>query len=167
MWFAVLGLGSNLGERASMLQGAVDALGETPGIRVLTVSPVYETTPLGELDQPNYLNSVVAVETTLPPTLLLERAQAIEDALGRVRTRRWDSRSIDVDILVFGEEVSDTPELALPHPGAYERACVLAPWNDIDPEATVPGHGRVADLLGQVGRDGVWRLDDLMLQQPT
>lgn len=163
---AVLGLGSNLGDRLAMLQGAVDALGDTPGQEVVAVSPVYETEPLGGRDQSDYLNAVVVVDTRLSAGMLLERVRAIEDAFGRVRAERWGSRTLDVDILVYDDRTSDDPELTLPHPGARGRATVLAPWNDLEPDAEVPGEGRVAALLATAGTKGIRRRDDLELRPP-
>jgi len=162
---ATLGLGSNLGDRLSNLQSALDALGDTPQVWVVAVSPVYETAPLGGKAQPDYLNAVVTLSTGLPPDLLLERAFAIEDALGRERAERWGSRTVDIDVIVYGDLTRDDPELTVPHPGAHERATVLAPWHDIEPDALVPGRGRVADLLAAVDLAGVWRRDDLVLVQ--
>lgn len=164
---AALALGSNLDDRLSMLQGAVDALGDTPGAEVVAVSPVYETEPLGGMDQPDYLNAVVVVETRLSAGMLLDRAHAIEEAFGRERKEHWGPRTLDVDILTYDDERSDDPELTLPHPGAYERSCVLAPWNDMEPNADVPGYGKVRDLLRSVGVEGVTRRDDLVLRPPA
>ncbi|MGH3318596.1 MAG: 2-amino-4-hydroxy-6-hydroxymethyldihydropteridine diphosphokinase [Streptosporangiaceae bacterium] len=161
---ARLGLGSNLGDRRAMLQGAVDALGDTPGVDVVAVSPVYESAPLGGMDQPDYLNAVVVIDTTLSGELLLERAHAIEDAFGRARAERWGARTLDVDILTYAEHVSEDPELTLPHPGAHERSFVLVPWHDVEPEAEVPGRGRVRELVNSVGPAGVRRRDDLELR---
>jgi 2-amino-4-hydroxy-6-hydroxymethyldihydropteridine diphosphokinase len=160
----VLALGSNLGDRLENLQGAVDALFDAPGLDFAAVSPVYETAPVlgdgeagGGPDQPDYLNAVIAVGTALPARTILDRAHGIEEAFGRVRERRWGPRTLDVDVIVCGDEISDDPELTLPHPRAHERAFVLAPWHDIDPGAEIPGRGRVADLLAAVGLDGVRR----------
>lgn len=163
---ATLGLGSNLGDRLSNLQGAVDALGETPGVIVEGVSPVYETEPFGGKDQPDYLNAVVTLRTVLSPRLLLERAFAVEDAFGRVRAERWGSRTLDVDVITYDELISADPELTVPHPGAHVRATVLAPWYDIAPDARVPGHGPVVDLLAAADMSGVRRRDDLALVSP-
>ena len=163
---ATLGLGSNLGDRLSNLQGAVDALSETPGVVVEGVSSVYETAPLGGKDQPYYLNAVVTVRTGLTPHLLLERAFAVEDAFGRTRAERWASRTLDVDVIAYDELISDDPDLTVPHPGAHERATVLAPWADIAPGARVPGRGTVADLLDAADTSGVRRRDDLPLILP-
>ncbi|MGY1456010.1 2-amino-4-hydroxy-6-hydroxymethyldihydropteridine diphosphokinase [Streptomyces sp. SS8] len=165
---AVVALGSNLGNRMETLQGAVDALEETPGVRVKAVSPVYETEPWGVEpgSQPSYLNAVILLKTTLPPGSLLERAHAIEEAYARVRDERWGPRTIDVDIVAYQDVVSDDPELTLPHPRCHERAFVLAPWHDVDPGAEVPGRGPVAGLLDAVGREGVARREDLELSLP-
>ncbi|MEW2549680.1 2-amino-4-hydroxy-6-hydroxymethyldihydropteridine diphosphokinase [Streptomyces sp. NPDC047002] len=165
---AVIALGSNLGNRLETLQGAVDALEDTPGVRVKAVSPVYETEPWGVEPgtQPSYFNAVVVVKTTLPPASLLERGQAIEEAFDRVREERWGPRTIDVDILSYGDVVSDDPVLTLPHPRAHQRAFVLAPWRDVDPEAVVPGQGAVTELLTGVGQDGVMARVDLELRLP-
>ncbi|MFD6415571.1 2-amino-4-hydroxy-6-hydroxymethyldihydropteridine diphosphokinase [Streptomyces sp. NPDC060194] len=165
---AVVALGSNLGNRLETLQGAVDALGDTPGLRVKAVSPVYETEPWGvdPGSQPSYFNAVVVIKTTLPPSSLLERAQAVEEAFQRVRDERWGPRTLDVDIVAYADVVSDDPALTLPHPRAHQRAFVLAPWYDVDPEARVPGQGSVAELLSAVSRDGVAPRTDLELQLP-
>ncbi|MET9955024.1 2-amino-4-hydroxy-6-hydroxymethyldihydropteridine diphosphokinase [Streptomyces sp. NPDC006339] len=166
--WAVLALGANLGNRLETLQGAVDALEDTPGLRVKAVSPVYETEPWGvDPDtQPSYLNAVVLVKTTLPPASLLERAHAVEEAFHRVREERWGARTIDVDIITYAEVVSDDPVLTLPHPRAHQRAFVLAPWHDVDPEAQLPGHGTVTDLLAGLGHEGVAPRTDLELRLP-
>ncbi len=165
---AVISLGSNLGNRLETLQGAVDALEDTPGLRVKAVSPVYETEPWG-VDpgtQPSYFNAVVVVKTTLPPASLLERAQAVEEAFHRVRDERWGPRTLDVDIVAYADVVSDDPALTLPHPRAHGRAFVLAPWHDIDPEAQLTGRGAVAELLAAVTREGVTPRADLELRLP-
>jgi 2-amino-4-hydroxy-6-hydroxymethyldihydropteridine diphosphokinase len=165
---AVLSLGSNLGNRLETLQGAVDALEDTPGVRIKAVSPVYETEPWGiePGSQPSYFNAVVVVKTTLPPSSLLERAHAIEEAFNRVRDERWGPRTLDVDIVAYADLVSDDPKLTLPHPRAHERAFVLAPWHDVDPDAQVPGRGPVAGLLGTITREGVAPRADLELRLP-
>ncbi|MFF7543632.1 2-amino-4-hydroxy-6-hydroxymethyldihydropteridine diphosphokinase [Streptomyces canus] len=165
---AVLSLGSNLGNRLETLQGAIDALEDTPGVRIKAVSPVYETQPWGVAadSQPSYFNAVVVLKTTLPPSSLLERAHAVEEAFNRVRDERWGPRTLDVDIVAYAEVVSDDPVLTLPHPRAHERAFVLAPWHDVEPEAQLPGRGPVAELLDTVTRNGVEPRKDLELQLP-
>jgi 2-amino-4-hydroxy-6-hydroxymethyldihydropteridine diphosphokinase len=165
---AVISLGSNLGNRLETLQGAVDALEDTPGLRVKAVSPVYETEPWGvdPGSQPSYFNAVAVIRTTLPPGSLLERAQAVEEAFHRVRDERWGPRTLDVDIVAYAGVVSADPELTLPHPHAHERAFVLAPWHDVDPEAELPGQGSVDELLSALAGDGLTRREDLELRLP-
>ncbi|AVH57324.1 MULTISPECIES: 2-amino-4-hydroxy-6-hydroxymethyldihydropteridine diphosphokinase [Streptomyces] len=165
---AVISLGSNLGNRLETLQGAIDALEDTPGLRVKAVSPVYETEPWGVEpgSQAAYFNAVVVLKTTLPPSSLLERAHAIEEAFHRVRDERWGPRTIDVDIVAYADVISDDPVLTLPHPRAHERAFVLAPWYDVEPEAQLPGRGPVAELLVGVTREGVTPRADLELRLP-
>jgi 2-amino-4-hydroxy-6-hydroxymethyldihydropteridine diphosphokinase len=164
----VLSLGSNLGNRLETLQGAIDALEDTPGVRIKAVSPVYETEPWGveHGSQPSYFNAVVVLKTTLPPSSLLERAHAVEEAFHRVRDERWGARTLDVDIVAYADVVDDDPSLTLPHPRAHERAFVLAPWHDVEPEAQLPGRGAVADLLDAVTREGIAARKDLELQLP-
>ncbi|MET7477102.1 2-amino-4-hydroxy-6-hydroxymethyldihydropteridine diphosphokinase [Streptomyces sp. NPDC005648] len=165
---AVISLGANLGNRLETLQGAIDALEDTPGVRVKAVSPVYETEPWGvdPGSQPSYFNAVVLLKTTLPPSSLLERAHAVEEAFHRVRDERWGARTLDVDIVAYDGVLSDDPQLTLPHPRAHERAFVLVPWHDVDPEAQLPGLGPVADLIDSVTRHGVEARKDLELHLP-
>jgi 2-amino-4-hydroxy-6-hydroxymethyldihydropteridine diphosphokinase len=139
---AFLALGSNLGDRAAMLQLAVDDLAAVPGIRVTAVSAVYETAPVGGPEQDDYLNAVVALDTELAARALLEVARRIEEHAGRVRTVRWGPRSLDVDVLLVGDERVDEPDLQVPHPRMRERGFVLAPLRDVAPdEVTAPAGG--------------------------
>ena len=130
---AYLGIGSNLGERLAYLQLAVDELAATAGMQVVGVSPVYETAPVGGPEQPDYLNAVVAVDTALTAHELLRVAHHIEDAAERVRTVRWGPRTLDVDVLLVGDERVDDPDLVVPHPRMTERAFVVVPLADLDP----------------------------------
>ena len=130
---AYLGLGSNLGDRLAHLQAAVDGLARTPGLAVVAVSPVYETAPVGGPPQDDYLNAVVALDTDLTPHDLLRIAQGLEAAEHRVRRERWGPRTLDVDVLLVGDEVVDDPDLVVPHPRLTERAFVLVPLADLDP----------------------------------
>lgn len=163
---AVIALGSNLGDRIEALQGAVRALADTPEVWVTEVSPVYETDPVDSPeDAPQFLNAVVLVDTALSAARLMDRALAIEDAFDRDRSEvRNAPRTLDVDLIVVGDRRSNEPHLRLPHPRASERAFVLRPWLDLDPEASLPDHGPVVKLLEQVGEDGVRRRDDLVLE---
>jgi 2-amino-4-hydroxy-6-hydroxymethyldihydropteridine diphosphokinase len=157
MTAVVLALGSNLGDRQDILQGAVDAIVGLPGVRVTAVSPVYETVPVGGPAQPDYLNAVVLADAARPARDLLGRLHEIEAAFDRVRLVRWGPRTLDIDLITFGRERSDDPELTLPHPRAYERAFVLAPWHDADPDAELPGRGPVDELLAKSDRAGLRR----------
>jgi 2-amino-4-hydroxy-6-hydroxymethyldihydropteridine diphosphokinase len=154
---AVLALGSNLGDRGELLRDAVAALRATAGVEVRAVSPVVESVALkvggADPSAPHYLNAVVLVETLLTPRELLAEAHRIEAEHGRVRAERWGDRTLDIDIVDFAGERSEDPELTLPHPRAAERAFVLAPWLAVDPEATLPGAGRVDALLAALGDD--------------
>ncbi|MEY9214739.1 2-amino-4-hydroxy-6-hydroxymethyldihydropteridine diphosphokinase [Thermobifida halotolerans] len=162
----VLAFGSNLGDRLENLQGAVDALFDPRGLRLVGLSPVYETAPVGGPEQDDYLNAVAVADTLLSPETLLERAQGVEEAFHRLRDVRWGPRTLDVDIIAYGGQVRTAPELTLPHPRAHERAFVLRPWADIDPGAELPGRGAVRDLLAEVADQEVRRRDDLVLRVP-
>ena len=130
---AYLGIGTNLGDRLAFLQGAVDGLAATPGIVVAGVSHVYETDPVGGPEQPDFLNAVVGVDTTLDPHELLAACQRLEQAAHRIRQEHWGPRTLDVDVLLFGQAQVDTPDLVVPHPRAAVRAFVLVPLADLDP----------------------------------
>ena len=163
---AVISVGSNLGERRTNLQGAVDSLSDTPEVWVTSVSPVYETDPV---DAPegsrDYLNAVVLLDTTLSARTLLERAHAIEAAYGREPGEETNApRTLDVDLIVVGDRRADEEDLQLPHPRAHERAFVLVPWLDLEPEAEIPGAGAVAELVEKTGREGVRLREDIELE---
>jgi 2-amino-4-hydroxy-6-hydroxymethyldihydropteridine diphosphokinase len=143
---AYLGLGSNLGARADRLQRAVDLLAAEPGVRVAGVSRVYETAPVGPA-QPDYLNAVVAVDTDLDARALLELAHRLEADAHRVRGERWGPRTLDVDVLLVGDERVDEPDLVVPHPRMWERGFVLAPLRDLAPEL-VDAHRPASDWAG-------------------
>lgn len=141
---AVLSLGSNLGDRLGYLQLAVDGLRGA----LVAVSPVYETAAWGVTNQPDFLNAVcIVTDDAHDHWDWLHAAQDLEARAGRTRDRRWGPRTLDVDVVTVDGVHSEDPELLLPHPGTPERASVLVPWLDVDPDAEVPGHGRVADLL--------------------
>ncbi len=161
----VYSIGSNLGDRLGNLQGAVDALRDTPDVIVVDVSSVYQTEAVGgPEDNPEFLNLVVVAETTLEPRTLLERAMAIEDAFGRVRdTQQSGPRTLDVDLILVGSSQIDQPDLRIPHPLAHERGFVLVPWREIDPTGQLPGQGSIADLVSGVDTAGVARREDLLI----
>lgn len=162
----VVALGSNLGDRLAALQGAVDALADTPEVWITGVSPVYETQPV---DCPEgsetFLNAVVLMDTTLSASRLMDRALAIEDAYDRDRSAGGNApRTLDVDLIAVGDRRSNEEWLRLPHPRAHERAFVLQPWHDLEPDAQLPDFGPVADLLAKADQTGVTRRDDLVIE---
>jgi 2-amino-4-hydroxy-6-hydroxymethyldihydropteridine diphosphokinase len=163
---AVLSIGSNLGERRNNLQGAVNSLADTPEVWVTGVSPVYETEPVESPEgSRDFLNAVVLLDTTLSARTLLERALAIESAYGRERGGERNSpRTLDVDLIVLGDRRADEDDLVLPHPRAGERAFVLVPWLDLEPDAEIPGVGAVVDLVEKTGRDGIKPREDVELE---
>jgi 2-amino-4-hydroxy-6-hydroxymethyldihydropteridine diphosphokinase len=162
----VISMGSNMGDRLAKLQGGLDSLADTPDVWVTEVSPVYETQPVDAPEGSDaFLNVVVLLDTTLPAHRLLDRALAIESAFGRQRGGiRNAPRSLDVDLIVVGDRRASDESLELPHPRAHERAFVLAPWVDVEPDGKIPGMGAVAELLEKVGRSGVVRRDDIQLE---
>ena len=161
----VLGLGANLGDPARALQGAIDALDATPGIVVRAVSPCYRTAPVGGPDQPDFLNAVILVDSDLSPNALLEETMRIESQWHRERIEHWGPRTLDIDIITFGDAQSNDPHLTLPHPRAHQRGFVLVPWSDVDAGAELPGHGAVVDLLSDVDRSGIERTE-IVLTMP-
>jgi 2-amino-4-hydroxy-6-hydroxymethyldihydropteridine diphosphokinase len=148
---AYVGLGANLGDRERTLRLAVERLGEEGGIDVVAVSDLRETEPVGVADQPSFLNGAVAVETTLAPRALLDALLEVELGLGRVRgEERWGPRTVDLDLLLYGDLVVDEPGLSVPHPRLHERRFALEPLVELDPELEIPGRGRVSRLLAEL-----------------
>jgi 2-amino-4-hydroxy-6-hydroxymethyldihydropteridine diphosphokinase len=157
---AYLGLGSNLGDRLAHLQAAVDGLAATPDVHVVAVSRVYETAPVGGPPQDDYLNAVVAVDTVLDPHELLAVAQRLEAGEQRVRAERWGPRTLDVDVLLVGDEHVAEPDLVVPHPRMSERAFVLVPLADVAPDLVA-----AATLEALPDRDDV-RVARVQLRMP-
>lgn len=155
---AVIGLGANLGEPVAQLRAAIEAIAQLPETSIVRVSSLYRTAPVGHAAQPDFVNAAVAVETALEPRALLAALLAIEAASGRERTFKDAPRTLDLDILLYGDRTIDEPGLAVPHPRLYERAFALAPLVEIEPEAVVPGRGRAADLLAALENQRVERL---------
>ena len=151
---SVVSLGSNLGDRRSHLRAGVELLAARFPLRAL--SPVYETDPVGTEEQPPYLN-VVALLDTDDAEGLLTAAHDAEQLRGRLRPQRWAPRTLDVDLVTVDALQSADPRLTLPHPRAHERAFVLVPWLDIEPDAVLPGHGSVRRLVARLGRAGTRR----------
>lgn len=145
---AYVGIGANLGDRRATLERAVELLDARDGVTVVGVSSLRETEPWGPVSQPPFLNGAVALETTLSARALLDELLAVERALGRSREgERWGPRTIDLDLLLFGDEVVDQPGLHVPHPRLPERVFALEPLAELDPALELPDHRRVVDLL--------------------
>jgi len=144
---AYVGLGANLGPREVTLLRAVDLLAAADGVEVVAVSQLRETEPVGVVDQPPFLNGAVAIETSLAARELLDVLLETERELGRVRGERWGPRTVDLDLLVYGEETLDEPGLRVPHPRLAERRFALEPLADLDPALAVPGLGDVSAAL--------------------
>jgi 2-amino-4-hydroxy-6-hydroxymethyldihydropteridine diphosphokinase len=146
---AFVGLGSNLGQPEALIRSALELLASEEGIEVLAVSTLRETDPVGYEEQPRFLNGAAELATELGPRELLERLLAIERRLGRIRGEgpRFGPRPIDLDLLVYGEEILNEPGLALPHPRLHERRFALEPLAELDPALEVPGRGPVQALL--------------------
>jgi 2-amino-4-hydroxy-6-hydroxymethyldihydropteridine diphosphokinase len=147
---AYVGLGANIGPREVTLLRAVDLLAEADDVDVLAVSQLRETDPVGMVDQPGFLNGAARIDTSLPPRALLELLLRIEQSLGRVREERWGPRTVDLDLLVYGDLIVDEPGLRVPHPRLHERRFALEPLAELDPELVVPGLGSVSAALAEL-----------------
>jgi 2-amino-4-hydroxy-6-hydroxymethyldihydropteridine diphosphokinase len=147
---AFVGIGSNLGDRETHLRTALEALAAEDGIDVVAVSRLRETEPVGPVEQEPFLNGAVQVATELPPRELLARLLNVEERLGRVRRERFGPRTIDLDLLVYGDEIVDEPGLTLPHPRLHERRFAVEPLAELAPALIVPGRGPVSALLAEL-----------------
>ena len=152
---AVIALGSNLGDRRETLNLAISQIKNFPDSNFLSVSSFHETVAVTEAGEdaskPSYLNAVCLIETSLGAHELLEYLSEIEANLGRVRAERWQDRTIDLDIVAYGDEVIETSSLTVPHPRAHERLFVLLPWQEIDPDAEIVGRGKISELIARLG----------------
>lgn len=158
---AYIGIGSNLDGPVEQVCRARDALAGLPGTRLVAFSPLYRNPALGPGEQPDYVNGVAVIETKLGPHALLDALLAIEANQGRTRgTDRWQPRTIDLDLLVYGDRVIDDERLTIPHPGIRERAFVLRPLADVARDLRVPGIGSVSTLLAAVSEADLHRIDD-------
>jgi len=157
---AYIGVGSNLGDSRARVRAAFDALAAMPRTRLLSRSRLYRTRPFGPVQQGDFINAAAGLETQMSARELLAAIRGIEAAAGRVRDQRWGPRTLDLDLLVYGTERIDSPELTLPHPGIAERGFVLAPLTDIAPELAVPGVGRVDELSRALADDGIAEIID-------
>ncbi|MGI4789191.1 MAG: 2-amino-4-hydroxy-6-hydroxymethyldihydropteridine diphosphokinase [Janthinobacterium lividum] len=147
---AYIGLGSNLGDRETHLETALSELRSLPTMKVTQVSSVYETAPVGLTDQPDFLNMVAEIQTSLSPLALLSALLHIENKIGRVRTIRWGPRVIDLDLLLFGHQEIALPELTVPHPRLRERAFAMIPLSEIAPELMLPGDEKTASEIAKI-----------------
>ncbi|MFZ5491516.1 MAG: 2-amino-4-hydroxy-6-hydroxymethyldihydropteridine diphosphokinase [Pseudomonadota bacterium] len=157
---AFIGLGANLDDPAAQIEQALCAIAALRNTALSRRSSLYLSRPMGPADQPDYVNAVARVETELGALDLLTELLAIERRQGRQRSagQRNGPRTLDLDLLLYGDDVCDDPELTLPHPGAHARDFVLAPLAEIAPDAVIPGHGAVVELLGRCARHGVQRV---------
>lgn len=151
---AVVAFGANLGDREATIRAAAERIARLPLVSEVRLSPLIETVALRldgpDPEAPGYVNAAALVRTRLAPTILLGMLHAVEDEHGRERHERWGDRTLDLDLIAYGDETSDDERLLLPHPRAAERLFVLEPWLALDPDAELPGHGRVADLVAHL-----------------
>lgn len=152
---AYIGVGSNLGDSPGRVRAAFEALATIHASRLVARSRLYRTRPFGPVPQGDFINAVAGLLTQLPAAELLAALRGIETAAGRVRAERWGPRTLDLDLLVYGDQRIATPELTVPHPGIAERGFVLAPLADIAPTLDVPGAGRVEELLRRLPDPGI------------
>ncbi len=151
---AVLALGSNLGDREQHIRQALAEIQKLPNTTLLAASAFLETVAITEVGEdqsrPSYLNAVAIVETELDAHQLHNLTAEIENSLGRVRETKWQDRTIDVDVIAFGNQVIDSEDLVVPHPRAHLRLFVLKPWFELEPQAEIPGHGKIASLIAEL-----------------
>ena len=142
---AVIALGSNLDEPEKNIELAISLIADSTNL--LVRSSLFKTKPVGGPSQPDFINAVCIIESILPPLELLNMLHGVEKSMGRVRNEKWGPRVIDCDLIAYGDFISQTELLTLPHPRAHQRRFVLEPWHEIDPDAVIPGHGRIAEIL--------------------
>ncbi|MGM7698110.1 2-amino-4-hydroxy-6-hydroxymethyldihydropteridine diphosphokinase [Microbacterium sp. A84] len=154
---AVIAIGANLGDRRETIRRAIERISRLPLVEDVQLSELYETVAVRldgpDPDAPTYVNAVALVSTRLAPQVLLGLLHAIEDEHGRERHERWGDRTLDLDLITYGDLLSDDPHLQLPHPRAAQRMFVLEPWLSLDPDAEIPGQGRIASLIERLRAD--------------
>lgn len=160
---AYIGLGSNLADPIEQVTTAISHLQSLPDSQLITWSSLYASPPMGPQDQPDYINAVVEIETTLSAHQLLDALQAIEQQQGRIRNRHWGERTLDLDVLLYGQNVINDERLQIPHPGVALRAFVLYPLAEIAPDLTIPNVGEMKQLLQHCPREGLRRLEKIKL----
>jgi 2-amino-4-hydroxy-6-hydroxymethyldihydropteridine diphosphokinase len=156
---AYVGLGSNLEDPVHQVRLGFEELARLPGTRVLKHSSLYRTAPVGKADQPDFVNAVAALETELAPSDLLSHLLAVEARHGRVRAERNGPRTLDLDLLLYGDQIVRTAHLEVPHPRMHERAFVLLPLAELSADSVIPGRGPVSNLLASVADQRVTRID--------
>lgn len=160
MTVVYIGLGSNLDAPRHQVESAIEELRRMPASDWQGVSPLYRSQPVGPQDQPDYINAVAQLDTRLPPLALLDLLQGIEQAHHRRRdAERWGARTLDLDLLLYGEDIIDSARLTVPHPQMVNRAFVLKPLHDLAPSLVIPGLGAVSELLARVNSDDLEKLD--------
>ena len=155
MTIAYIGLGSNMDSPRQHITTAIQSLGEIQSTRIINVSSLYKSKPMGPQNQDDYINAVVQIETEMEPTELLNYLQAIENRHGRVRAEHWGPRTIDLDILMFGNEIIQNDRLTVPHPQITKRSFVIVPLAEIAPDVVIPEKGLVSELLLSIDQDGL------------
>lgn len=158
MALAYIGIGANLGDARAMVREAIASLGRMEDSKLVAASSLYRTAPVGYLDQPDFINAVAAVETALAPHALLAALRALEQQHGRVREFKNAPRTLDLDVLLYGDVCLDDETLTLPHPRMHERAFVLAPLAEIAPDTPIPGRGTVRELLIQCADQAIEKI---------
>lgn len=157
---AYIGLGANLGEAAATVRAAMASLAELPDTRLLACSPCYRSAPVGYLDQPDFVNAVAGIATTLPPHAVLDALLAFEQRFGRERSFRNAPRTLDMDLLLYGDTVLHDARLTVPHPRMVERSFVLLPLHDIAPDLRLPDGRTLATLVAACDQTGLQRIDE-------
>lgn len=160
---AYIGLGSNLADPVDQVKTAISNLQSLPDSQLITWSSLYASPPMGPQDQPDYINAVAAIETALSAHQLLDALQVIEQQQGRIRKRHWGERTLDLDVLLYGQNEIDDERLQIPHPGIFLRAFVLYPLAEIAPNLKIPNAGTIEHLLQHCPRDGLRKLEKILL----
>ena len=158
-----IGLGSNLQNPLQQIKTAINDLQSLAGVTIITVSSLYQSPPMGPADQPDYINAVISLETSLSPHQLLDALQSVEQLHGRERKRHWGERTLDLDILLYGEQILDDERLKIPHPGMHERAFVLYPLAEIAPDIEIPGRGALQQILPSCPQGDLQQVDKISL----
>jgi 2-amino-4-hydroxy-6-hydroxymethyldihydropteridine diphosphokinase len=158
-----IGLGSNLENPLEQIKTAIKDMKAMVDTELVACSSLYKSPPMGPQDQPDYINAAIELETTLTPHSLLDELQKIEQQHGRVRKRHWGERTLDLDVLVYGEQVLNDDRLTVPHPGIAERAFVVYPLAELDSSLVIPGLGNIAQVVEGCPRDGLQQVENIAI----